>query len=206
MGHPDVSHQAVLRISAALSLAALLAGCGLFDTRDPEPPEGNIPAVPRISPTHVVHNVHLAYEVGSAGIAVYDQQIAGDFDFEMDPTDVTEFGSNPFVDWNKDKEKSNISRVFERHGTLRLTLNLHADGVDSLEVDTPVDPTADGEVYFKAAPYIIVAEADTTFSGTADVYFRDKAGTWTMFRWADIRGTAGGFKTFGLMKASVQAS
>jgi len=186
------------------ALAIALAGCGLFDTRDPEPPGQNIPVVGRISPTHVVYNIHIAFEVGSQGISVYDQQISTDYAFEMDPNDVNELGRNPFVDWNKDKEKANMTQVFQRYGAIHpMTLNLHAPNVDSLEADIPVDPTADAEVYFDDVPYIIVAEQDTSFAGTADVYFRDKGGTWTMYKWVDSREAAGTQKTFGLMKASV---
>jgi hypothetical protein len=189
-----------------LALALAGPGCGLFDTRTPETPETpiTIDTRPRTIPSNVVYNVRSAFKAGQQGLGVYDQNIATDLAFEPDPQDVTEIGGNPFTNWGKDREKSNMGSVFDRYGVLTLSLNLSA-AEESTLVTPPVDPNADNEVYFRSTPYTISAETDTLFAGKTDLYFRDNTGTWTIYKWVDIRDQSLGRKTFGLMKASVEA-
>lgn len=201
-----IAQQELLTRAVALALlAAAAGGCGLFDTRTPEEPTNqvNIDVRPRTFPTNVVYNIHSAFLHGQQGIGVYDQNLAADFVFVPDEQDVLELPQNPFETWDKDREKSNMGSVFDRYGELTLGLQLGAAD-DSTLADPRTDPQADNEVLFRSAPYTISAE-DTLFAGKVDAYFRDNAGTWTIYKWVDIRDPSMGQRTFGRMKASVEA-
>ena len=190
---------------ALLALAVAAPGCGLFDTRTPEEPENpvNIDVRPRTFPSNVVYNIRSAFQAGQQGIGVYDQNLAADFLFVPDEQDVLELPRNPFESWNKDKEKTNMGSVFDKYGELTLSLQLSAAD-DSTLADPRTEPQADSEVMFRSTPYTISAE-DTLFAGKVDAYFRDNAGTWTIYKWVDVRDPSLGQKTFGRMKASVEA-
>jgi len=92
-----------LRLPAALALAALAAGCGLFEPRDVEPPDDTAgpEGRPPLTPGDVVHNLREA--VQAADVELYRAALAGsgwrgEFRFVADPALAAGWGREEELD------------------------------------------------------------------------------------------------------------
>jgi hypothetical protein len=182
----------------------LVAGCSLFDPRDPEEGGTAIDSLAaRTCPSNVVYNIRKALAAGPAGIGIYDQNLDDDFLFILDAQD--EFylpcSPNPFLTWSRELEKANVALIFQNYGDIGMGMSL-STAQDSTPVSPPDDPEADSEVKFRSVVYLVSA-GDTSFAGSADVYFRDQGGSWTLYKWQDIRPTSGSKLSYGRLKASL---
>ena len=181
-----------------LGVVVLVAGCDLFDTRDPEPPNTGRGSweIPRV-PNDVLINLSTALLEQNAVnyLLSFEQSM---FEFVADPEALQQ---NPSMEgWNYQSESSHIDRLFSE-GTLPndstlavVFLNSEQTTLgDSAEIIT--DYTLQAEIALEGAP--------GPMAGTAYFFLRvGEAGYWEIYRWQDQRTEEKG--TWSDLKSLVQ--
>jgi hypothetical protein len=169
----------------ALLLVALLlqGGCSLFEPRKAEEPGGGeqVPWDPPTSMAVALRNIERALEAKS--LTNYDRSLAQTFVFEPDPVDVSEIGSNPFEDWDREQEVATMSQILATSAEISLEWTVR----DSVIVSV-------SEAYYEDLGYRLVfswGDRDTIFSGNADLYFVEDNNQWFLSRWVDKRDGSG---------------
>lgn len=179
------------RFGALVTILALvgLAGCGLFDIRDPEPPP-DTSGCARHSPStvdSVVFNFEASLGCKALGRSNLGEALGTPFQFVLDPLDVTGGGQRP-----DSMTKSVTLNAFDSflQSTVKedsLLVRIHYE-------ELPPDRNQelpDGRHWFDRVGYelLIFAPGETTpkstLAGIATIYFRTAAGTWTFDRWED---------------------
>jgi hypothetical protein len=175
--------QRLLALGTVCVLAAL-AGCGLFDTRDPRVP-GAVGERCRnpTDPDSVVQNILVHYGRQS-GTSCYNSMLDSGFVFHPDPTD-SSANPTPFATtWNRAIEE-------------RVTTNIAADSVESITVvfdrqyQSPTEDTGPPRKVTRFYEYHIllhrIGHPDTTrYQGRSDITFQQGANTlWTILTWRD---------------------
>ena len=185
-----------------LSVAVLAPSCGVFDTRDPEPPTdgGNgTPWEQPVNPNAVLFNFVNAILYQDDGN--YEQIHAEDFWFVPDPVDTLYFlstvGVNVFRDWGRDKELTAIRLIFTDSESLEVAIV-----EDSREEDTQ---QALIRLYYtfrrRLAPEV-AEDSVATFKGFAEIHMRaDNQGFWSIDSWEDTEVETE-FNTWGRLKGS----
>lgn len=183
---------------AGLGVAAL-AGCGLFDIRDPIPPDTG--GCPRHTPStvdSVVFNFESALGCKVGGTTNLQEALGAPFQFVLDPIDVSSVPQRP-----DSMTKTVTLNAFDTfyQGTVKndsLYMRIfYQDLPPGRDQDLP-----DGRHWFDRVNYElrIIARGDTvvkaTYAGIATIYFRTGSGTWTFDRWQD-RGTGGSTPSLG---------
>lgn len=160
-------------------LLLLIAGCNLFTTRDPEPPESgsNIINLPR-TPQDVLDNLTAA--MNNRDDVFYMASFSSD-SFRFEPDAVTLARESWMATWGYEQERQHISGLINtgtQPGAVALAVLL-----TTLSVDEPVDSTT------IRVHYDITADVSPNrFSGTADFVLRmGSAGYWQIYRWRDFR-------------------
>jgi hypothetical protein len=97
----------LLALATALVLAAALAGCSLFEPRDPERPSSTPTARcrTRSSPDSVAAIIQESYGTTS-GVTCYESALDAGFIFHPDPVDsINDPDPNIYAGWNRDVER-----------------------------------------------------------------------------------------------------
>jgi hypothetical protein len=186
--------KAVLIVATALTLA----GCGLFDTRDPKPPEGPVvPCLIASSPDNVLDNIRVHYGRPTVG-SCYTPMVDSLFEFHPDQVDSTTTPL-PFRDpWNRLVED-------------RVAANVAADSVSSFTVvfdSTYQDPAIDTgppqrETRFYQYHLLYLKEGafvPKRYQGRMEITFEQKSGLWTIRYWID-HADGSIFPTWGRLRA-----
>ncbi len=185
-----------------LSVAVLAPSCGVFDTRDPEPPSDGGSETPweqPVNPNAVLFNFVNAILYLDQGN--YEQIQAEDFWFVPDPVDVEYFlstvGVNVFEDWGRDEELTAVRLIFTDSESLEVAIV-----EDSREEDTQ---QALIRLYYtfrrRLAPEV-AADPVATFKGFAEIHMRaDNQGFWSIDSWEDTEVETE-FNTWGRLKGS----
>jgi len=201
---PFGSRRALVRASffLAASLTLSAASCGIFDTRDSEPP-GNggseVPSRRPLNPADVLFNYVNAVKYFSQ--ANYDETLAADFEFLPDDEDRAYFlsqGSDVFQDWDKSKEAAAVQRIFGDSDSLTVTF---------VEVSsTPITDVVllDLDYVFRRVIFRRGEEDSVaSFRGLARVHMReDQSGFWAIDKWTDF-SSPGDDRTWGFLKGTV---
>lgn len=175
---------------AALSLLVLLGGCGLFETRDPEPPaSSSCFSVPATRPFIVIMNLRnaVAQKCADNYAACFARGGPGERSFVYTPSAEgrDQYGSL-LLGWTADDESAYFRTLLARAVT---------NGFASLEL-TPRDSliAADSVVYtFEYAFTVEHTEPGfpITARGNMQVTLTPNASTiWSISRWADFSTTA----------------
>lgn len=195
----NASRWAVLTL---LSAAVLAPSCGVFDTRDPEPPSGGGDETPWEQPVNVdavlfnFTNAILYLDQGN-----YEQIHAEDFEFLPDPVDVQYFlstvGVNVFEGWGRDEELSAVRLIFTDSESLEVAIV-----EDSREED---NEQALIRLYYtfrrRLAPEV-AEDSVATFKGFAEIHMRaDNQGFWSIDSWEDTEVETE-FNTWGRLKGN----
>jgi len=189
--------QGLLAAAAVLAFAGI-AGCGLFDTRDPRVPGISGERCRNLTdPDSLVENITVHYGQKS-GTSCYSSMLDTAFAFHPDPTDSSN-NPDPFAGWNRDIEA-------------RVTTNIAADSVQSFRVafdslyQTPTEDPGPPRRVTRFYEYHLlvnrVGHADTTrYQGRSDITFQQGANSsWTILNWQDnTDGSA--FPTWGRLRA-----
>jgi hypothetical protein len=196
------SRKMVLALTFVVALALSASSCGIFDTRDSEPPDTG-PPVPRqepLNPDAVIFNFTNAVEHFSQ--ANFDEAIAADFEFVPDDADRAFFesqqGTDIFKDWGKGKETTAAQRIFADSDTLTVSWPEIISGTVTNEVLIEME-------YLFRRVIIRSGEPDSvaTFRGRAFVHMReDQSGLWSIDEWTD-RSESEEDRTWGFLKGSV---
>ena len=193
--------RAALVLAAALTLSA--ASCGIFDTRDSEPPEEGGEEVPRqtpVNPAAVLFNYVNAVKYFSQ--ANYDETLAGDFEFLPDEEDrayfVSQGGTDIYQDWDKGKETAAIQRIFGDSDSLTVAFTEVSSTPVTDEVEMDLDYVF-RRVIFRSGE----GDSVVDFRGLARVHMReDQSGVWAIDKWTDFI-SAGDDRTWGFLKGTV---
>ncbi len=169
----------------ALAAACLASGgCGLFETRNPQPPgEPGVAWIPPTEPETLF--VDLKNSMEGKVLANFQRCFVDTgFVFHPDPSDSVELFDalkrDVFADWNLDVELAVAQNIFDEAGTIKLTLTSR---------DAPVFVSPEERIYyFKYELQILykIGSAET-FRGLADFDVRSVGGLWYIQMWLDKR-------------------
>lgn len=178
---------ATLLFSGGMLLVTL--GCGIFDTRDPEPPSDTeeIPFQNPIEPRIVLENTKATLERFSSGN--YINALLEDFAFSPDPVDAADWDGRA---WGKQQEQTATDAILRaaRGGNGTGTLVLTWD-VPEQTRDAGTGPLGEPQEYYENLGYQIVftqGTATVTYAGKANLYFRQgSTGLWAIYNWEDLQ-------------------
>ncbi len=190
-------------VAGALLLAAAVAvsSCGVFDTREPNPPGGE-ESTPRKSPINVdavLYNYTMAVEYGDRG--QYEETLAEDFRFFPDEADRDYFigigGGDIFLGWGVDAEMTAVQRILSDSESL--TVSFDEETRDDWEPDSVLVRL---DYVFRER---LTEDSVAVFKGFAEIHLvPDNQGFWSIDRWTD-KETVTDFLTWGRLKGSTVA-
>jgi hypothetical protein len=177
----------VLRIVSALTGALLLAGCGLFQTREPEPPVGtNGINPPAASPDMVLQNFVSAVQQKDLQDyqKLFSDTVTGTKAFVFVPTaDASIRYNSVFARWSKSAESQYYQNVIASlPSTTFPSLAFLNPTIVRFQADSAIISTE----YLLIVPHRLTT-VTTTFTGRADFYTApDRNQSWTIYRWVDF--------------------
>ena len=185
---------------AVTTLSACTGAWNPSDACDPDPCSA-LPWTDPITPQKVLINVQVAFSAKS--VANYERSLSSDFTFLPAAADrdlVTASDPTFFDGWNKQREIATFLSVFQQSdGAVTFTWGPPIPGIESMLTDSE-DPG--GGRYFHNLKYRMVFQrvgADTTISGLVDLYLRDEAAGWSIYKWIDQQDGLGN-ATLGLVR------
>lgn len=191
---PTFARRRALRATlAALVLGTALGGCGLFDTREPFPPIGEIPRRVPNHPDSVLYNFEVALEYRNAGTSQLAEALGPLFFIALDPPDVIRLGGLTLV------EKQDVERAVRDFMQLRVRNAAVRMSLDNVAV-RPIG-TADSVLYDNL-PYVLEIfrgeDVLERVAGFADLSVTvQQNGNWALQRWLDIGDQDAATETFG---------
>jgi hypothetical protein len=178
---------------AGLLLLMAAAGCGMFETREPEEGEGEQSLwQPPTSPEIIVRNLEVAFENGIFND--YERALTPDFTFHPDLADSLDVeGGRPgaFANWTRDVEVQTASAIFASADSLILLL-----GVPSIEIE--------GDDRLMKQNYLLTlltAGGSTIYEGDVWFWVRQVGGEWYIYHWEDI-ATSSSRRSWGFLKGN----
>lgn len=166
-----------------ITLALWLTGCELFDTRQPEDPEGARGSweVP-ISPEDVLTNLTLA--IFERNATNYMRTFPPDsFEFIADPSVVQQ--QPGLADWNRADEQAHVNSLF---GEGVLPRDSIAFVVFSAIEQTILGDTAHVTAHYELTMQVAIAGAPGLMAGEAQFSLKiGDQGYWEIRRWSDRR-------------------
>lgn len=176
-GRPSPAARAALLLAAA-ALAAV-AGCGLFDIRDPLTPVDpeDIPHRTANHPDSVVFNFAAGFGYKSIGDAAMRSALSDSFHLVLDLIDS---GGVP-DSLTKSETATGLGSFFRSV--------VKADSVwISIELRAAIDSTQRGDIWFyDQVPYTVTNQTkkQTLCAGQSDLYFIQEKGQWYLVSWHD---------------------
>lgn len=204
--HLSRSGPGARRAHAALALAipavlAALAGCSLFEPRDPETGGGPTKPCPsRSAPDSLIAIVQQSYGDAS-NLTCYPTALDASFAFHPDPADSIEAGDvggvSPYANWNQEVETRDAQNIaFNAQFAPEVVF-------DSLYA--PTDVSGDGTTQTRHYAYHLLFQSKTEggptrYQGLSDITLRQGGdGFWTITVWVDKRD-ASGSPTWGRLR------
>jgi hypothetical protein len=192
--------------AAALLLCAALSApsCGVFDTREPNPPSesGQTPRESPINPDAVLFNYRMAVEYGDQ--SQYEEALSEDFEFIPDEVDRDYFRSisntDIFQDWGVDAELTAVRRITSDSESLTV----------SYDIDTREEwpDSALIRLYYTFRERVAREGMEDTvfvFKGFAEIHLApDNSGFWSIDKWTDTATPPS--LTWGWLKGSTVAA
>lgn len=171
----------------AVLLCGLSAGCGLLDTRDPEPPRViiEIPYETPDEPIVVLRNIEATLEAKST--INYETSLTEDFTFLPTDADAQDFQAN--LPWTKAKEVAAtdafLNDFLSENGVVTLTWTVPANFLEAGQ-----SPQGERQVYYQDLGYRLefqLGGASRVYSGECDLYFRESGvgNLWAIYDWQD---------------------
>jgi hypothetical protein len=183
--------------TAAILALALVAGCGLFEPRDPRPGGGpGVNCATPNSPDNVVSNIVNHY-AELAGVTCYTDMLDTSFTFHPDPADSSEaLPDTVFNHWTRDIEARDA-------GNVARDVTFHVASFDSEYAARAISADQRTQTRFYAYHLIIYspqASPDTLFRGLADItFFQGSNAQWHITSWVDKRDGSGA-RTWGYLR------
>jgi len=184
---------------ATLILVLLfVAGCGLFEPRDPRPVGGpGVNCATPNSPDNVVSNIVNHYGE-LAGTTCYSDMLDVTFAFHPDAADSNELapGDTSYVHWTRDVESRDARNV-------AADATFHIAAFDSEYAARVISADQRTQIRFYAYHLILHASQvapDTLFQGLADItFFQGGDAQWHITNWVDKRDGSGA-RTWGYLR------
>lgn len=198
-----LNRRILARVAVGLALVVgILAGCGLFEPRDPRDADGT--SGPRCrnrsEPDSLYDNIIVHYGQPSSG-SCYADMIGDAFVFTPDVQDYADAPAppnNPYDGWNRAIEIGVTTNI-------KSTVQFIQVSFDSTyqPTTTTTNPTTETRYYHYHVLYRQTGQSDTTrFQGLADITTEQGAGSlWTIKAWRDQRDGSG-FDTWGILRAN----
>jgi hypothetical protein len=161
--------------------ALLFASGCIFDTRDPDPPSDGqeIPYENPTEPRIVLSNTKATLELFSSGN--YINALLPDFTVTPAPIDEADWQGRT---WTVQQEQSATDAILAAaRGT-----------IPDQTRDAGTGPGGERQEYYENLGYEIVftqGAATVTYSGKANLYFREDAGIWRIYDWIDLEDGSG---------------
>jgi hypothetical protein len=175
------------RIGIAALLGLLLAGCGLFQTRDPESPVGTTGInPPASSPEIVLQNFISAVQQKNLQDyqKLFSDTLTGTKTFVFVPTaDAAVRYASVFSRWSKSAESQSFQNTLS---------SIPSSTSPSLTFFNPTIVRFQSDSAIISSEYLLImphrlTTVTTTFAGRADFYTApDKNQSWTIYRWVDF--------------------
>jgi hypothetical protein len=191
------------RVVLGLALAAaFLAGCGLFEPRDPREADGTTGprCRNRSDPDSLYDNIIVHYGQPASG-SCYADMVDAAFVFTPDVQDYSEAPpppNNPYDGWNHDIEVGVTTNIKSTAAFIRLSF----DSTYKSPTFT-TNPSTETRYYYYHVLYQETGQPDTTrFQGLADITMAQGSGSlWTVTVWRDQRDGSG-LDTWGILRAN----
>ena len=191
MSHALVSRSRGVRhrfcpILAGFTVIALLAGCNIFDTRDPEPPsQSSSSYVPATEPSLVFSNMSNAFrDLNSLNYlkSFADSSTAGrGFSFEPTPQAKVKY-TGVFLAWNRQSEQQYFDNLRSKIPAGSTATLVFALSVQSLQSDSAQYEAT----YTLTAPHSVAAVAKVASGKAQFVLLADRSRNWVIWRWVDL--------------------
>lgn len=190
------THRAgIAGLFAAAFLLMALAGCGLFDTREPVEGEGGQSFwQPPTSPEIIVRNLEVAFENGIFND--YERALTIDFTFHPDLADSLDVeGGRPgaFANWTRDVEVETAAAIHATADSLMLVL-------------VPNSTEIVGDDRLLKQSYVLTlltVGGSTVYEGDVWFWVRQVAGEWFIYHWEDI-STSSSRRSWGFLKGNTR--
>jgi hypothetical protein len=179
-----------------LSLSIAATSCGIFDTRDSNPPDSN-GGTPRVIPIDVdavLTNFGNAVAYGDQ--ALYEETLDQSFQFVPDPADrdffIVELGEDIFADWGRDEELTAIRLIFSDSESLTVSFFERDRNVSPPEASVRLD------FRFRQR---VSEDSIATFRGLAEIHLiENNSSMWSIDKWEETITTE--FPTWGRLKGN----
>jgi hypothetical protein len=192
MTDPSVSRSSEVRFKVyslviGLTVALVLSGCNIFDTRDPEPPsQSSSSFVPATEPSLVFSNMSNAFrDLNSLNYvkSFADSSTAGrGFSFEPTPQAKVKY-TGVFLFWNKQSEQ----QYFDNMRSKIPTGSTAALVFQSLNVQSLQSDSAQYEATYSLTVPHSVAAVPKVATGKAQFFLlADRSRNWVIWRWVDL--------------------
>lgn len=187
-------------ISATVLTALVFSSCSLFEPRVPEDPSNaGVVWLAPTSPDIVVENMQSAL---SGSSALYFDCLTESFVFYADTSDINNYSSYNFSDWNKTVETSTVTAMY---GQVPVDSTITSDFQLDMSHPDPVAPTDSATIY----RLYNITVPQTQHSGTGSpavgiVEFHmveDSIGLWAVQEWHDVRHEDTNWATWAVAKA-----
>ena len=176
----------------------VLAGCWLFDTRDPKPPTAPVAHCANYTePDSLALNIRVHY--GQPTVAsCYNPMLDPAFSFTPDPVD---FAANPtpYQGWVRSVEERVATNVA---ADSVVTFQTFFDGTYQSPIVDPGPPQRETRFYNYHILFTRVGRfAPIRYQGKAEITFQQEAGTqWRILNWVD-HADSSGYSTWGRLRA-----
>jgi len=181
---------------------AVLAGCGLFEPRDPKDADGvsGPRCRNRSDPDSLYDNIIAHYGQPASG-SCYADMIDTGFVFTPDVQDYLEAPAppnNPYDGWNRDIEVGVTTNIKSTAAFIEVSFDSTYKSTT-----TTTNPTTETRYYHYHVLYQETGQVDTTrFQGLADITMLQGSGSlWTISAWRDQRDGSG-LDTWGILRAN----
>jgi hypothetical protein len=189
------------RLGSVLLLAAAVGAfsCGIFDTRDSNPPDEN-GGTPREIPINVdAVLTNFANALAYQDQALYEETLDETFQFVPDEDDraffIVELGEDIFEEWGRDEELTAIRLIFSASESLTVSISERDRNITPPEGSIRLDYTFRQRVR---------EDSIVTFKGFAEIHFiEDNSSMWSIDKWEETGTTE--FLTWGRLKGNTSS-
>jgi hypothetical protein len=183
------------------SVIAVLPACSLFEPRVPEDPSGGaVVWQTPTSPDIVVDNI-AATLGGSSGL--YLECLTDDFYFYADTSDVDDYPTLNFSNWDKTVENQTVSQLFNSVPEDSMITAVFAIDPSNPDPSAPTDSAVIYRSYQITVPGSQYAPTGSPASGISELHMvQNSEGLWAVRKWYDSRWSQSQYATWAVTKAA----
>lgn len=177
----------------------VFSACDLFDPRVPQTPSGGgVAWQDPTSPDIVVENMQASLNGQSA---TYMDCFSEAFVFYADTSDINEYVSYDFTQWDLSVENATVNALFSIVPEDSTIVSLFTMDPDHSDPSAPVDSVVIYRYYSVTVPGSVHSGTGTPAVGIAELHLVEIEGFWTIKEWHDSRHKTTPFVTWAVAKA-----